>query len=384
MKVCYFGTYSRQEGYPMNRVIIEGLRKNNVEVIECHSNLWKDREKIEGKFNLFSIPVFILRLLYTYVCLIRKFFKIESYDILIVGYIGHFDIFLARFLNMFKGKRPIIFNALFSLYETIVIDRRFIPTNSLRGRLLWVIDKYSCYMADRVILDTNEHIYYFIKEFGLARDKFIKILVGSEQFSVTNPDGRIKKKPYTNDLFNIIFFGTYIPLHGIEYIVKAAKAVEEHEDIQFILIGSGQIYREIEELASNLDTKNILFINHWIGYEGLARYIEEADICLGIFGKSEKTDRVIPCKVFDCLSMAKPVITGRTRAIQELLKDRESVLLSEMADHKTLADAILTLKNDEALREKIAANGYQVYKENASREIIGRELARYLNTLIKE
>jgi len=31
LRICYFGTYSMEEGYPRNRVIIEGLRKNGVD-----------------------------------------------------------------------------------------------------------------------------------------------------------------------------------------------------------------------------------------------------------------------------------------------------------------------------------------------------------------
>lgn len=39
VRICYFGTYSREEGYPRSRVIIEGLRKNGVDVIESHGEL---------------------------------------------------------------------------------------------------------------------------------------------------------------------------------------------------------------------------------------------------------------------------------------------------------------------------------------------------------
>ena len=61
MIVCYFGTYSKDEGYTRNRVIIKGLKENGVQVQECHVDLWKGRtDKLIGlkdlKYSLRLIP----------------------------------------------------------------------------------------------------------------------------------------------------------------------------------------------------------------------------------------------------------------------------------------------------------------------------------------
>ena len=72
MRVCYFGTYSLEEGYPRNRVIIEGLRKNGVNVIECHEEMWKGTsEKLEGIKDWFAIFKQSARILRTYLKLIN-------------------------------------------------------------------------------------------------------------------------------------------------------------------------------------------------------------------------------------------------------------------------------------------------------------------------
>jgi hypothetical protein len=42
LRVCYFGTY--RANYSRNQIMIEGLRRNGVEVVECHERLWHSLE----------------------------------------------------------------------------------------------------------------------------------------------------------------------------------------------------------------------------------------------------------------------------------------------------------------------------------------------------
>ena len=79
--------------------------------------------------------------------------------------------------------------------------------------------------------------------------------------------------------------------------------------------------------------------------------IQQADICLGIFGDSEKASRVIPNKVFQILHSGKPLITRDSPAIRELLNpDMTGVYLVPAASPKALADAIQTAR--EAMQKR--------------------------------
>jgi glycosyltransferase involved in cell wall biosynthesis len=72
--------------------------------------------------------------------------------------------------------------------------------------------------------------------------------------------------------------------------------------------------------------------------------IRQADVCLGIFGTSEKASRVIPNKVYQILASKKHLITADTPAIRELLKEGPCVHLVPPGDAKALASAILKIK----------------------------------------
>src|SRR3546814_8336865 len=59
----------------------------------------------------------------------------------------------------------------------------------------------------------------------------------------------------------------------------------------------------------------------WVEYRQLKQFIAEAELCLGIFGTSEKVASVIPNKVFQLVAAGRPVITRDSAAIRDLLPD---------------------------------------------------------------
>lgn len=109
-----------------------------------------------------------------------------------------------------------------------------------------------------------------------------------------------------------------------------------------------------------------------------------ADVCLGIFGKTNKAKRVIPNKFFEVLATRKPCLTADTPAVRELFKDREHCLFCNTADSQDLAQKIMELKNNPDLRNKIAENGYRLFKEKLTPQILGRELKGILEEVLKK
>ncbi len=381
MRVCYFGTYSLEEGYPRNRVIMEGLRRNGIEVVECHEDLWKGTsEKLAGIKDGFSITKKSASILKIYLTLIRKYRSIGYYDAIIVGYAGHIDVFLARFLNLFKRK-PLIFDVFLSLYDTAVVDRGIVSAGSVKAKLLHLIDRWSCRVADAVLLDTPAHIDYFVREFSLSADKFHAIPVGSS----LKMHGTTQIHNSKDNKFNILYFGSYIPLHGVDVILKAAKVLQDknNETVVFTLAGTGQLLPEMKGLASKLELKNVTFIDRFVKEEELAGIVSDADICLGIFGKSEKALRVIPCKVYNCLALGKPLITARTLATDGVLTHNENVYFCNPGDPESLAEAVLALKNNDSLRNKIAHEGMKYFDKNFSTDAIGRKVAQIVRGIVR-
>lgn len=347
--VCYFGIYN--PSYSRNRIFIKGLRQNGAEVIECAT---------------------VLKGILKYFDLIKKHWKIrKQYDVLVVGYPGQQSVILARFLT----KKPIIFDALVSLYDSMVNDREVIRRGGVKAVYYFILDWLASTLANKVIFDTNAHVDYFVKIFHLNRNKLKRIFIGSDD-DVLYPMLREDKD---GDFF-IHFHGCFNPLQGVEYIIKAAKILEK-ENIKFDIIGTGQKTAEMKELTKKLRVKNITFIDY-IPYETLKDSIAKASVSLGVFGNTEKATRVIPNKVYEALAARSSIITGRTPAVIELLTDRKNVLLCNMADAVDLANKILELKNNNELRESIAKQGYDLFKSKLTPRMASAELLILIKDLM--
>jgi len=336
LKICFFGIYNPE--YSRNRVLIDGLKENGVEVIEC-------RTELEGIIKYFD--------------LIRRHWKIrKDYGVLLVAFPGWQVVFLAKLLT----RKKIIFDLFAPLYESEVLDRQNTKKTSLKARYYWWLDKLSAKLADIVLLDTNEHIKYFVEEFNLPKEKFRRVWVGSS-IKPCVKDGTKKE----SNKFVVYFYGHLIPLQGQEYILESAQLLKNYEDILFKLIGS-----VAKRKYESLDYKNVSFEEN-INYEKLGESIKKGDVCLGIFGLKEKTNRVIPNKIYDYLVCWKPVITADSLAIRELFGEGDLYLIPP-ANSKLLAETILKLKEDKKLRENLAQNGYNVFMQNATPKLLGKRI----------
>lgn len=346
MIILYFGSYD--PNYTRNRVLINGLKQNGVEVLECRDN----SPGIKKFMRLY-----------------QKHKKLQNqYDVMVVGFLGQQIVPFAKLIS----KKPIVFDAFLSLYDSNVFDRKTVKTGSLRAYYYWILDWLSMKLADIVLFDTDEHIKYVSEEFNISKSKFRRIWIGAAD-DVFYPIS----KSYSDE-FTVIFHGSFIPLQGIEYILKAAKVCEK-EGVRFLIVGDGQEKKKMLALADKLDLKNVEFVG-FMSQEWIRGKIAEADVCLGIFGDTQKTLRVIPNKVYECLAMRKPVITADTPAIRELFNE-DDLALVKVADPESLADAVIHLKKDPELRDKLAVNGFNKFKNNASLRVLGGELKSIINEL---
>lgn len=345
MKICYFGIYDPE--YPRNKELIKGLKENGVELIECRVDP-KEKNKY---WKLFG-----------------KRGEIRNCDLTIVGFPGHTVMPLAKLIC----KKPIIFDAFLSLYDSMVFDRKVCSPRSFKALKYRFLDWLSCLLADKILLDTQEHINYFVKTFGIRQDKFLRVFLSCDDavFYPREGDGK-------SDGFLVHFHGKYLPAQGVEYIIEAAKLLEK-EEIRFHLIGRGQKYKEAVALSQKLALKNISFTG-FVPKEEIIKFIAQADVCLGIFGKSPKAGRAIANKVYEIIAMKKPLITADTLAVRELFVNGENCLLCNTADSKDLAQKILMLKNNPDLRNKIAENGYELYKQKLTPRFLMKQLIKDLS-----
>ena len=373
MRVCYFGCY--EPDYPRNRVILKALRNVGVDLAECYA----PRLIPKRRFGPLSLLSLMFRLIQAAVRLKSIHDSIGTYDVMVVGYPGDWPNYLLIPLGkLLSGRRrvPLILDQFVSLHESYVHDKRMIREGSLLALCCLIIDRMSSRLANLALLDTEEHIKLFRRRLGLTMGRSRRIFVGTDENVFYPRKSEGKASPFT-----VLFYGSMIPLQGVEFIVRAG-ALLKGKEIEFKIVGPrvSAGFAEAQSLAGQLNANNMTFHDS-VSYETLPDLIAQTDICLGIFGTTEKARAVIPNKAFEAIAMAKPLITGDSPAAREVFTSGQNALLCQMGSPEALADAIRTLMNDDVLRQNIAKTGYKLFTENFTTERIGSEVLKCLNEL---
>ena len=341
MKVLYFGTYDRAA--PRNSQVVSCLRGAGVEVLERHRDVWGVQNWSLGLRQM-------SRVLKAERSLARD--EEREADVVLVGYPGHFDLPAAR--RTARG-RPVVFNPLVSLSDTLVADRGRFRDGSLPARTLARIDRRALRGADLVVADTRANAEHLAELAELPPHKIEVCFVGAEE-RLFEP-GWAPEEPFT-----ALFVGKLIPLHGLETILAAARAAP---DLQFRIVGSGQLEDLIRERPANVEWVP------WVEYERLPAELHRAGCALGIFGISDKAMRVIPNKAFQALACGTPLLTADTPAARELLVHDESALLVPAGEPEALAAALRTLRADPELAQRLGRGGRVTYEALASEQALG-------------
>jgi len=351
MRVLAFGTYERR--YPRNAQVLSALRGAGVEVTEHHVPVWEGREH---KFGAGAGSAARLALAEARLAARRP---AGPFDVVLVGYPGHPDLPAAR--RAARG-RPVVFNPLVSLWDTLVDDRARFRPGSPAARVLRWLDRAALRAADLVVADTEQDARLF-RELGARRVEVC--LVGAEERLF---------RPGWQGGERFLFVGKLIPLHGLETILAAARLVPE---LRFHVVGSGQEQRLLEpDRPPNVDW------TPWIPYERLPTALHAARAALGIFGTSAKAARVIPNKAFQALACGTPLVTADTPATRELLVDGESALFARPGDPEALANALRRLAADAELAGRLSAGGRAAYEAKASEHVLGRRWRSLLEGLL--
>jgi glycosyltransferase involved in cell wall biosynthesis len=366
VRVCYFGTYD--PAFARNALLIAGLRRAGVDVVECRVPLWRDTaDKLAAARG--DPRSFAPRLAAAWRELARRHRALGDYDVLVVGYAGHLDVLLARHLARARG-RPVVLDAFLSLAETVA-DRGLAAPGSLRWQAARLVDRLACRRADRVLVDTRPHAAYLARAAGLPPARLAVVPMGAwPRQPLPMPDG---------PGLEVLYFGGYIPLHGLDYVLGAAERLADLADLRFSLVGDGQEFARIRDLVHARALRNVCLVRQWLSEDALVeQHLRRADVCLGVFGGSAKAARVVPAKVLLALAAGRPVVTRTSPAAREALRDGENALLCAPADAAALAAALRRLHGDPALRARLAAAGPPLVSSRHGPAALGRTLRAIL------
>ncbi|MEA1879397.1 MAG: glycosyltransferase [Campylobacterota bacterium] len=292
-------------------------------------------------------------------------FMLWKKDIFFVSYMGYF---LVIFIRLFS-KKPIVFDYYVSLHDMMTGDRKLFTADSWRGKFTFWLDKRSLELADYIIVDTTPLIEQAVNTYGIDRSKFMRLPVAVNEELIYPVS-----VPRHKEVFTMVYMGSYIPFHGVDIVMKAAKILQDKNvDVHFLMLGKGQTYDANVALSKELELQNVEFIS-FVTMEELNVYYNASDVTLGTFSGSERSKLYITNKGYESFAVGKPHLTLENNALNELFTDNKDIFYIKEPSAEALAQRIIEIKENTDLCDNVAANALKLYTETLNNEKVTQML----------
>lgn len=346
MHIVAFGTY-QSDTHPRIGVLIEGLRSLGHEVTELNEPLGlSTAQRVSMLKAPWRVPVLAAKLVRRWWTLGRRAGALRRQrrvDAVLVGYLGHFDVHLAR--RVFKGSTVVLDHLIFAAGTAVDRGVRTGVITMALGQL----DTRALSAADVIVVDTEEHRVRVPERFA---DRAVVCLVGADAgwfraAEQATPD------PSPGEPVRVVFFGLYTPLQGAATIGGALRALTAGgttgAELAVTMIGTGQDLDATRRAAGPASDPLVTWLD-WVDSAELPAVVAGHHVALGIFGTTTKAAEVVPNKVYQSAAAGCAVITSDTLPQRRVLAGAAGLVRA--GDAEALADALRELIDD---RELLAA-----------------------------
>jgi glycosyltransferase involved in cell wall biosynthesis len=351
-EIVLVGDYDYE--YPREREIRDGLELNGATVYEVH---FRDKPIFIGPRKVLLLPYYYLLLS---VRIARLSLSVDVDAVFLTKFnptMVPVVWFWARLLDA-----VFVYDLFVSLYRTASLR----DINQLLVKVIFIIEWATLSLPDYHLTETGQFADLYTDIYGLDRNRIIPLPVGVDERWFSPRQGP------TTDEFTVLYWGNFLPHHGLDHIIEAATNLE-NEEVQFVFLGDGPEKDRVQSAVSERGLPNVSFYGR-VPMEELVDWIATADICLGIFSSDPRARASITNKVSEGVAMGKPVVTMDSPAIRDWFTHGENIYLVPPEDSTALAEAIQALYDNADLRERIGDNARTLYEEAFSPENIGRIL----------
>jgi glycosyltransferase involved in cell wall biosynthesis len=343
--------------HPRVAVLADGLRALGVQVDICNEPLrLTTADRVRVLMQPWRLPALAFKITRTWLRLVRKSRRLPTPDAVIVGYLGHFDVLLARWL--YRG-RPIINDMLIFAADT-ARDR---GAGAVRQWALSRLDDAAVRASDLVLVDTEEHLVMLP-----PRAEGLVVPVGAAR-EWLGPQPEPRSGP-----LKVVFFGLYAPLQGAPIIGEAIPLLDER--VTVTMVGTGQDLARTKQSAAGAANVVVRWLD-WVDPQHLTTLVRNSDVCLGIFSADGKGTRVVPNKVYQGAAAGCAIVTSDTPPQRRALGD--AAILIKPGDPAALAETLLALADDPQRLQEMRLAAWQLAKDQFIPEAVSVPLKRWLD-----
>ncbi len=257
--------------------------------------------------------------------------------------------------------------------------------DSLLHNALGAIANFLYQQADRIVVVSPAFRDHLVERWRVPAKK-IAVVENGVETSLFAPAPKTALCALRNELgaegkFLVCYIGTMGMAHGLETLLDAAAAIRtQNPGVLFLLIGEGAEKERIEALAHSRGLANVHFLDQQ-PREKIPAFISASDACLVLLKKTDVFKTVIPTKMLEFMSCARPVILGVEGQARQIIEEAKAGLVIEPGNAAALTQAIHQLAADRDLGAAFGRNGRDYILRNFSRTCTAEKYIQVLEQL---
>ncbi len=225
--------------------------------------------------------------------------------------------------------------------------------------------------ADRIVVVTPAFREYLIEHWRVPAEKIAVVENGVEtELFCPQTDAAncaLRHELGAENKFLVCYVGTMGMAHGLETLLDAATQLrEQNPNVLFLLVGEGAEKARIQSVAESRQLANVRFLDQK-PRERIPAFISASNACLVLLKKTDVFKTVIPTKMLEFMSCARPVILGVDGQARQIVEDANAGIAIEPENAKGLVQAITRLAGDQALSVELGQSGRRYVIERFSR-----------------
>jgi colanic acid biosynthesis glycosyl transferase WcaI len=259
--------------------------------------------------------------------------------------------------------------------------------NSLLHHTLGKIAGFLYERSDKVVVVTPAFREHLIARWRVPTEKIAVVENGVETDlfapSPETSNQALREEFKADGKFLVCYVGTLGMAHGLETLLTAAKQLQQNNpDVFFLVIGEGAEKERIKALAQSQGLSNIAFLDQQ-PREKIPSFISASDACLVLLKKTDVFKTVIPTKMLEFMSCARPVILGVEGQAQQIVEEAEAGLVIEPENAEVLVEAIKLLAGNRELGRTLGRNGREHILRYRSRAGTAEDYLKVLDELVR-
>ena len=170
---------------------------------------------------------------------------------------------------------------------------------------------------------------------------------------------------------------------GLQTAISSVEILKDKiPNLKLVIVGKNTTDTILKEQVKDIKVQDFVDFEGWQNVSLFQSYILSSAVCISPLHRNLQHDVAYANKIFQYMSLAKPLLVSDAIAQKRLVEKTNSGLVHQEKNSDDFTDKILKLYKDDALRTQLGENGKNFVRNEFSWEQTSKKLLNLYDNLL--